>query len=317
MNDRHNAALLLGSFESFARMGFRELHDNRELGYEPYLTFVCQRLAKAKEPGARIVLNMPPRHLKTLLGSVFLAAWLLASNPAEKIMIITYSEPLALNIAYLLRKVLQSTWYCRYFRTRLANDRTRVADFTTTAGGGVYAVSAEGSITGRGATVIIFDDPLNIDDASNVKQIKKINNRFDTFIRWRLDDPSTGRILIIAHRLNSNDLSGHVLESGDWDHIALPFIAPRDLNYDLGSRIWRRHNGELLRPGAFSEADIDQLKEIINPDFEALYQQFLGELTSIRIRGSDFGTFTFPPPDGSVIVSVDPGHRPGRSAAIR
>jgi hypothetical protein len=64
--------------------------------------------------------------------------------------------------------------------------------------------------------------------------------------------------------------------------------------------MWRRHEGELLRPAAFSEADIDQLKEIINPDFEALYQQFLGELTSIRILGSDFGTFTFRPPDGRV-----------------
>ncbi len=217
MTNQQNAALLLRNFEAFARMAFRYLHDGQELGNEPYLTFVCRRLAKAKEPGARIVLNMPPRHLKTLLGSVFLAAWLLASSPAEKIMIITYSEALAVNIAYLLRKILQSAWYCRYFRTRLSDDRTRVADFTTTAGGGVYAVSAEGSITGRGASVIIFDDPLNIDDASNLKQIEKINQRFDTFIRWRLDDPSRGRILIIAHRLHSNDLSGHVLKSGDWD----------------------------------------------------------------------------------------------------
>jgi predicted phage terminase large subunit-like protein len=158
---------------------------------------------------------------------------------------------------------------------------------------------------------IIFDDPLNIDDSGNLQQIEKINERFDTVIMSRLDDPSTGRVLIVAHRLHPNDLSGHVLGSGDWFHIALSFLAPNDREYDLGGRIWHRKKGELLRPDAFSEADVNRLKEIINPDFEALYQQFLGELTSIRIRASDFGTFTFDPPDGNVIISVDPGHRPG------
>ena len=134
---------------------------------------------------------------------------------AEKILIVTYSEQLALHIAYLVRKILQSTWYMKYFPTRLADDRTRVADFATTAGGGVYAVSAQGSITGRGATVIIFDDPLNIDDAGNLDQIQKVNERFDTVIMSRLDNPKTGRVVIIGHRIHPNDLSAHVLEGGN------------------------------------------------------------------------------------------------------
>ena len=67
----NGAALLLGNFESFVRMAYRYLNDGRELGNDPYITYVCRRLAKAKGNGARIVLNMPPRHLKTLLGSVF------------------------------------------------------------------------------------------------------------------------------------------------------------------------------------------------------------------------------------------------------
>lgn len=228
MSNDNTAALLRRNLQPFARMAFRYLHDGRELGNEPYITYVCRLLAKAKDDGARILLNMPPRHLKTLLGSVFLPAWLLAWNAAEKIIIVTYSEQLALNTAYLLRKVLQSPWYRRYFSTRLADDRTRVSDFATTAGGGVYAVSAEGAITGRGATIIVFDDPLNIDDAGNLDQIEKVNQRFDTVIMSRLDNPKTGRVVISAHRLHQNDLAGHVLESGEWDHIALPFIAPKD-----------------------------------------------------------------------------------------
>jgi hypothetical protein len=142
MSTGNSAALLRRSFELFARMAFRDLH-GRELGDESYLTFVCQRLAKAKDGGARILLNLPPRHLKTLLGSVFLPAWLLARNPAEKIMIVAYSDQLAHDISYWLRKIIQSSWYQRYFYTRLSHDRTRVTDFTTTSGGGVYAVSAK------------------------------------------------------------------------------------------------------------------------------------------------------------------------------
>ena len=153
-----------------------------------------------------------------------------------EIIIVTYSEQLALHTAYLLRRVLQSPWYQRYFSPRLAHDRTRVSDFATTAGGGVYAVSAEGSITGRGATIIVFDDPLNIDEAGNLDQIEKVNERFNTVIMSRLDNPKTGRVVISAHRLHQNDLAGHVLESGEWDSIALPFIAPKDQDYDLGGR---------------------------------------------------------------------------------
>jgi hypothetical protein len=98
--------------------------------------------------------------------------------------------------------------------------------------------------------VIIFDDPINMEDAGNLAQIAKVNQRFDGPIMSRLNNPRTGPVVIIAHRLHPSDLSGHVLRSGGWDHIALPFIAPRDQDYDLGKRTWHRQKGELLRPDA-------------------------------------------------------------------
>jgi predicted phage terminase large subunit-like protein len=309
MNSR--AELLLGDFECFVRMAFRSENDGQELGDEPYITYVSRWLAEATKDGIRFVLNMPPRHLKTFLASVCLLAWLLARNPAEKIIIVTYSEQLARDIAYRVRKILQSSWYKKFFSTRLADDRTSVTDFATTAGGGVYAVSAEGSIIGRGATIIIFDDPLNMDDAGNLDQIEKVNQRFDTAIMSRLNNPRTGRVVIIAHRLHQSDLSGHVLQSGCWQHLALPFTAPRDQDYHLGDRMWHRKKGDLLRPDAFSEAEINRIKTTINPDFEALYQQFLDEGDSIRISREQFGSFITEPPDAPVVISVDPGHRPG------
>ncbi len=304
MNDP--AKLLRRDFESFVRMAYRD--QNEELGDEPYLSYVCCRIAEAKDDGARFVVNMPPRHLKTFSGSVCLSAWLLARDPTEKIIIVAYSEQLARDISYAVRRILKSRWYRKFFpATRLAEDRSRVSDFATTDGGEVYAVSADGSITGRGANLIIFDDPLNISDAGNLEQIAKVNERFDNVIMSRLNTPKTGRVVIIAHRLHKSDLSGHVLRSGGWDHIALPFIAPQDQEYDLGGRKWRRKKGELLRPDAFSAADINLKKATMN--FEALYQQFLDD-DSIQISRDHFGSF-LAAPDAPVVISVDPGHRPG------
>ncbi len=308
------AEVLLRFFELFARLAFRHLHNGRELGHEPYVTYICGRLATAKNPGARIVINLPPRHLKTELAAVLLPAWLLARNPVEKIIILTYSEQLAADIAYKLRKILQSPWFTRYFPTRLAKDRTRASDFVTTAGGAVFSTSVDGSVTGRGASIIIFDDPLKIADAGNLTQIEKVNHLFDAEIMTRLDEPKTGRVIINAHRLHQDDLSGHVLQGEEFDGVVLPFIAPADEEYDLGDgRVWRRKKGELLRPNAFAQADVDRLREsIINPDFEALYQQFRGEGFSFSMSESAFGTFTIdPPPDAAIVISVDPGHRPG------
>jgi hypothetical protein len=121
------AAVLLSNFELFVRVAFRHLHDGRELGNEPYIQYLCARLMRTVEPGARTVLNLPPRHLKTLLSAVILPAWLLARDPTEKIMIISYSEQIASDSAYLVRKLLQWEFYQRHFATRLAADRTQDA----------------------------------------------------------------------------------------------------------------------------------------------------------------------------------------------
>lgn len=203
MNERAN--LLRRKFEAFVRMTFRGENDGQELGDEPYTTFVCRRVAAAKNDGARLVVNMPPRHNKTSYCTVALSSWLLARNPAEKIIIITYSEQLARDIGHRVRDILQSSWYQKFFPTRIADDRNRANDFATTAGGSFYAASVEGSFIGRGATIIIFDDPLDMDDAGNLKQIEKVNQRFDTAIFSRLNNPAKGRVVIVGHRLHQGE----------------------------------------------------------------------------------------------------------------
>jgi hypothetical protein len=107
-------------------------------------------------------------------------------------------------------------------------------------------------------------------------------------IRNRLNRPSQGTIVIVAHRLQENDLCGHVLEDGDdWTKIVLPFEATRLAVFDLGhGKKWRRKKGELLRTGEFSERVRKRLRTLRN--FQALYQQNPGGSALPKISAKHF-----------------------------
>jgi predicted phage terminase large subunit-like protein len=302
--------LLRDNFEFFVMKVFRDLHNGEKLGNQPYIEYLCRELEDvASGKTKRLVVNLPPRHLKTFLGFC-LAAWILGSKPSAKILLVTYADKLAQYISYHIREILQLPWYKAVFKTRIAEDRAQVNDFATTQGGGVYAASAAGTLTGRGGDIIIFDDPLSIDDANNVEQIERVNRRFDSVVMSRLNNPKTGKVVIIAHRLHQEDLSGHVLKRGGWRHLCLPLIAPRKKSFELGSYTWHRKKGSLLRPAAFGKRELKAKQA--SADFETLYQQSPGGSRSIKIKREYFREFA-PEVISSlpIVLSVEPGHRGG------
>jgi predicted phage terminase large subunit-like protein len=309
-------SLLRKHFPWFARKAHGALHAGAKLGDEPYIDYLCAELVKvARADTKRLVINFPPGHAKTFLGSICLSAWTLAHRPSAKIIIVTCGEQLAKDIAYKVRTILREPWFMEVFGTRVAQDRRTVLDFATTDGGALFATSFAGGITGRRADLIIVDDPLEIGDASNIDRIERVNELFDTVLVSRLNYPKKGGIVIIAHRLHEHDLSGHVLaeEGEDWRHVVLPLSATRDRTYDTGRGKWRRKKGELLRPDAFSPRDLDRLRRTtVNPDFETLYQQDPSGGISFRINAKDFTTFAANDvPDAPVVLSVDPGQSGG------
>ena len=259
------------------------------------------------------MINLPPRHLKTFLAGIYLPAWVLAKDPSARIMIITYNDQLAEHITYQIRRVLKSNWFMSVFKTRVAEDRSKVGDFATSQGGSVFATSIGGALAGRGADLIIFDDPLDLKDAGNERQIELVNQRFDNLVMSRLNDPRTGRVVVIAHRLNDNDLSAHVRRQGGWRHVVLPLTASRKATYDLGFDEWVRERGELLRPGSYTKKKIKHLQATtINPDFELFYQQGRGGGRRMSLKAKHFPTVDASTlPKLPIILSVDPGQRPG------
>jgi predicted phage terminase large subunit-like protein len=303
--------LIRSDFASFVRKAYRHDHSTK-LGDEPYLAYLCHELeGVANGETRRLLINLPPRHLKTFLAAIYLPAWVLAHDPSARIMVITYSERLAELITYHIRKVLRASWFKALFTTRVAKDRSKAGDFATTAGGGVFATSVNGALAGRGADLIIFDDPLDLKDAGNAERIALVNQRFDSLIMSRLNNPKTGQVVIIAHRLNENDLSAHVGEQGDYCHVILSLIAKRKKSYDLGGHAWVRKRGELLRPGSFTPRELKRLEQnTLNPDFGLLYQQGTHAARRLTIKPRHFDSFD-PNSIGGlpIILSIDPGHR--------
>jgi predicted phage terminase large subunit-like protein len=311
--DRTTAKLIETEFLAFAMKAFASLNKGKSLGTDKYLKLLAKRLTRvAAKKTKRLVVSLPPRHSKTFMGSICLPAWILAHNPSAKIIILTYGQDLADKNAYAIRAILRSDWFKQTFHTRIKKDRAKLVDFVTTDGGGVRALSIQGGVTGLGADFIIIDDPVEIKDCDNAKRLERVNNLFDDEIQTRLDNPKKGCIVVIAHRISEDDLPGHVLQKGGWQQLKLPLIATRSRTYDLGDgESWEREKGELLRPDAFTQSDIQRLRCSKQPGFETLYQQNPGGGDRLRIKAEFFPAFSAQMPHSPVVLSIEPGQKGG------
>jgi len=261
-------------FECSLRLAFRELTGER-LGDERYLEHLCHEVELfARGKVRRLLINLPPRHLKTITASVCGTAWILAHAPSTRVMIVTNGEELSKQIMRSIRTIMLSDWYQTSFPTRLEKGYQALQHFGTTAGGAVYSAPIGGALTGFGADVIIVDDLHHIDDARNPEKMAADIDIFNTVVLSRLNDPRRGRIMIIGHRIDLNDVSGHVLAQGGWHHVLLPLIAPDSKLYETNNGPWLRRKWEFLRPGAWDAGEVSARRARTRaPDFEALYQQ--------------------------------------------
>ena len=296
-------------FGAFVRKVFAELNGGELPETGLYLALLIE-FAKDIALGKirRGIVNLPPRHLKTLIFSVALPAWMLGHDPRLKIMIVTYGDDLSRDIADMLRRILKTDWCQATFPTRLSESRFAVTDFATKQGGHVYATSIGGAITGRGANFIIIDDPVKISDATNPAVHQRVAERFSGEIMSRLNNLAKGRILIVGHRLHPGDLTGQLDDDPAWKRLVLPFVADERTAVRYGSVKWRRKAGELLRPEAYTSADVARkMADAGQPGFEALYQQNPSGVPWEPLEDGDFLAYARPIPyDAPVVVSVDP-----------
>lgn len=176
----------------------------------------------------KLIINIPPRYMKSIICSIALPAFILGHNPRASIIVVSYSDELSSKIASKCKKVMESSWYQDAFPgTKLL--KKSINDFETTKGGDRYATSVNGTLTGRGADYIIVDDPIKPDDAKSDVIREKTNAWYGSTLCSRLNDQNEGKIIVVMQRLHEDDFTGHLLNlDSDYKHIRIPAIAEED-----------------------------------------------------------------------------------------
>jgi len=258
---------------------FDTLHTGDSETFTPawHVRAMCHELEKLQSGGnTRLVINVPPRHLKSITVSVAFAAFILGHRPSTKIIVASYGLDLARMHAEACRRIMESDWYKRLFpATRLSANGNTTYEFQTTKGGSRKAVSIGGSVTGFGADYVIIDDLLKAQDATSEAELIKARTYIEDALLTRFNNPSEGRVAMIAQRLHEMDPPGYLLEKGTYRHLNLTAIAENDERIAIGAgQFQKRKAGEALFPERMDLETLERMrKEMGSTAFNCQYQQ--------------------------------------------
>jgi predicted phage terminase large subunit-like protein len=272
-------AILRSDFWFFAQRCFCELNPQTTLATNWHLEVIAAKLTAVREGKIRrLIINLPPRHLKSLMASIAFPAWCLGHDPSAQILCCSYGQDLADKLARDCRSIMMSQWYRQIFRTRLAAHRQAVQEFLTTRQGYRLATSNGGVLTGRGADIILIDDPLKPEEALSDAQRQATNEWYDHTLYSRQNDKRYGAIVVIMQRLHEDDLVGHVLGQEEWEVVRFPAIAEADEVHKIetiwGPRSFTRRQGDALHPEREPLDTLDRIRRTLGEyNFAGQYQQ--------------------------------------------
>lgn len=197
----------------------------------------------------RLIINVPPRSLKSISVNVAWPAWLLGKDPTRKIMSASYSKDLSLKHSVDCRHMMESAWYQHCFPdTRITDDNNQKSKYITTARGHRIATSVGATTTGEGGNFLIVDDPHSATEAQSKTIRESQNTWFDQSFSTRLNDKENDVIVVIMQRLHQQDLTGHLLAKGGWEHLCLPAMFEHARTITIGSFTKHIKAGECLHP---------------------------------------------------------------------
>jgi predicted phage terminase large subunit-like protein len=269
-------ALLRTRLAAFTQKTFRTVDPGANYLHNWHIDLIAEYLeACTRREIKRLIINIPPRYLKSISVSDAWPAWLLGKNPSERIIAASYSDRLSLKHSVDCRLVIQSDWYRRLFPgVILTGDQNEKTKFVTTARGQRFATSVGGTATGDGGNFLIVDDPHNPTQALSAVQRETALTWFDQTFSNRLDDKANGVIVVVMQRLHANDLSGHLLAKGGWEHLNIPGVAETRTVIDFGRVKVIREEGDVLHPARENREAIDRQKiEMGSYAFAGQYQQ--------------------------------------------
>ena len=295
-------ALYRAQFPAFLRFAYRELHPSQPLIDTWHIDVVAEHLMRvANGEITRLIINLPPRTLKSLSASIALPVWLLGRNPRLKIMSVAGTRELARDFETATHELAKSP-RCRALFPHLQFEVAR-GDLRLPYGGQRMTSVAGGTLIGRGADLIVIDDPIPPAHVHDNARRKAINKWFDAEVIQRLNHKRKGAVIVVMQRLHDDDLCGHLFRGDQpWVHLKLPAVAVEDETWPLrGGRYHVRRKREPLAPCIDSlQQLLDRMIDIGAYNFRAQYQQApFKHLNDEEVRGGCFSgpddEWGFPP----------------------
>ena len=262
-------------FAIFVELAFPILHPGKTLVHASYLDVLValmESCAAGRKP--RVIVNLPPGFMKSMLISIMYVAWRLGVDPTLKFVCISYGDDLAHKHSASTRKLMQSPEYRAIFPGTVL-DKKAEDWLTTTKGGYRYATAVGSDITGFRPTEIIVDDPIEPEKGSSELAKEKIRSWISSSVLTRFEDNAKNVFILVMHRVAPDDLAGTLQTQGGYFTLSLPLVAEKEEAFgSRGDVIMTRQPGELLHPGRMTEEQLERLKREISPHaFASQYQQ--------------------------------------------
>lgn len=285
------------SFAAFVKQAWH-IFEPAPLQWSWHMEAICNHLeAVARGEIRRLLINVPPRSGKSNLTAILWPAWVWAVIPRTQFFCISYAASLSVEHSVKCRQVIESDWYrTQYARGwALAPDQNVKSDYQNTMGGRRIASSIEGGITGRGADIILVDDPISAEESYSQASRDRAWRSMNEAMATRFNDPKTGRGVVIMQCFTEDDPSGRILEANKrgagWEHLMIPAefeperrsITYRNVERKNGHieivreeffRDPRQTAGELINPDRIPREEIERIKASLGAfAFAGQYQQ--------------------------------------------
>jgi predicted phage terminase large subunit-like protein len=309
------------SFGAFVYSAMKVLYPGEALMPNWHIDYLSWSLENwiSRSGRRQLIINVPPRSLKSTIASICLPAWLLGHDPTSRIICASYGQDLAAKFGRDTRALMESPLFRRLFPgTRINRKKSTENEFETTARGFRVATSVGGTLTGKGGTILIIDDPVKANEVNSESARNSANDWMITTALSRLDRLSESAVLVVMQRLHAEDLTGFLQERGNWKTLALPAVSTKPGRYRIGENsTYYRRAGEVLQPKRDKRADFDELVRSRGSHlFAAQYQQDPTPAGGNMIKKEWLKRYNPHPPRSAyrhIVLAMDPAGKAGAS----
>lgn len=261
LDKRRSIELCEASLSEFIQQGWSNI-DPSIYKHNWHIDLICEHLEAVSAGEIRnLLINIPPRCMKSITCSVGWPVWDWIKNPSRRFLNASYAQSLSVRDTLKARRLIDSIWFQERWgdRFKLTSDQNTKQRYDNDKGGYRIATSVDGTATGEGGDIITVDDPHSAAGAMSPVQRQSVLDWYDGTMSTRLNDPATGAYVTIMQRLHVKDLAGHIIDQGDLVHLCLPMEYEPKHTYVCEHDI-RTEAGELLFPSHHTEESVAKTK---------------------------------------------------------